>query len=91
MVAEKQVLEFFPSFQKELVNNIEQHCTFMSAKAGDVIMKTGQYIRNTVLVVKGKIKIYREDEEGNEFFMYYLLPGQACAISMICATKAETS
>ena len=63
----------------------------MQAEAGTIIMKTGQYIRHTVLVVKGKIKVYREDEEGNEFFMYYLLPGQACAISMICTSKAETS
>lgn len=91
MTADTQILQYFPSFETGLVNNINQHCTIMNAKAGDIIMKTGQYIRHTVLVVKGKIKIYREDEEGNEFFMYYLLPGQACAISMICATKAETS
>ena len=91
MIVDSEILQFFPLFQKELVNNIEKHCTIMDAKAGDIIMKTGQYIRNTVLVVKGKIKIYREDEEGNEFFMYYLLPGQACAISMICATKSEAS
>jgi CRP/FNR family transcriptional regulator len=44
-----------------------------------------------VLVLSGKIKIYREDEEGSEFFMYYLQPGQACAISMICATKNQKS
>lgn len=91
MTSDEQVLLFFPSFQKELVNNITQHCTIMDAKAGTIIMKTGQYVRNTVLVIKGTIKIYREDEEGNEFFMYYLFPGQACAISMICASKAETS
>ncbi len=91
MVSDNQLLQFFPSFQKELIDDIGQHCTIMEAKTGDVIMKTGQYIRHTVLVVKGKVKIYREDSEGNEFFMYYLLPGQACAISMICATKAETS
>lgn len=91
MASDNRLLQFFPSFQNELINNIEQHCTIMEAKAGDIIMKTGQYIRHTVLVVKGKVKIYREDAEGNEFFMYYLLPGQACAISMICATKAETS
>lgn len=39
----------------------------------------------------GLVKIFREDAEGNEFFMYYLQPGQACALSMICATKQETS
>ena len=45
----------FPSFQKDLVDNITQHCTIMDVTAGTIIMKTGQYIRNTVLVVKGKI------------------------------------
>jgi CRP/FNR family transcriptional regulator len=54
-------------------------------------MRTGQYIKNTVLVLSGSIKIYREDEDGGEFFMYYLKPGQACAISMICASKNEQS
>lgn len=91
MNLDERILEFFPSFQSGLITNINEHCEALEAKAGTILMKTGQYIRNTILVVKGKIKIYREDEEGNEFFMYYLLPGQACAISMICATKAETS
>ena len=83
--------EQFPGFEKELVNDIKEHATIEAVPAGTVIMRTGQYIRSTVLVIKGKIKIYREDEEGNEFFMYYLLPGQACAISLICATKQQIS
>ena len=81
----------FPSFSNELIKDIEANASFQSFKSGDIIMKTGQYIKNTVLVISGKIKIYREDENGGEFFMYYLQPGQACAISMICATKNEKS
>lgn len=81
----------FPNFNHQLVDEIDQNATIQKVASGEVIMRSGQYIRHTVLVVKGKIKIYREDEEGNEFFMYYLQPGQACAISMICATKQETS
>ncbi|MDI6050185.1 Crp/Fnr family transcriptional regulator [Flavobacterium sp. XS2P24] len=81
----------FPSFSNELVKEIEANATIHSYQTGDIIIRTGQYIKNTVLVISGKIKIYREDENGGEFFMYYLQPGQACAISMICATKNEKS
>ncbi|MFV5685883.1 Crp/Fnr family transcriptional regulator [Flavobacterium sp. GB2R13] len=83
--------KLFPLFSAELVKEIDANAIIQSFKAGDVIMRTGQYIKNTVLVISGKIKIYREDENGGEFFMYYLQPGQACAISMICATKNAKS
>lgn len=81
----------FPSFSNALLIDINTNALQQSFAAGDVIMRTGQYIKNTVLVLSGKIKIYREDENGSEFFMYYLQPGQACAISMICATKNQKS
>ncbi|MFV8327981.1 Crp/Fnr family transcriptional regulator [Flavobacterium sp. ZS1P14] len=85
------IKKIFPSFTTELVKDIAANATIQSFKVGDVIMRTGQYIKNTALVTSGKVKIYREDENGGEFFMYYLQPGQACAISMICATKNEKS
>ena len=85
------IKKIFPSFSNDLVKEIEVNATIHSFQTGDIIIRTGQYIKNTVLVISGKIKIYREDENGGEFFMYYLQPGQACAISMICATKNEKS
>ena len=81
----------FPSFSNELIQEIESNAVHQSYKAGDVIMRTGQYINNTILLTEAQIKIYREGENGGEFFMYYLQPGQACAVSMICATKSQTS
>lgn len=85
------IKKIFPSFSTELVKDVDANASIQSFKAGDIIMRTGQYIKNTVLVISGRIKVYREDENGGEFFMYYLQPGQACAISMICATKNEKS
>ena len=81
----------YTNFSNPLIDDINENAVFHTVNAGEIIMRTGQYIKNTVLVLSGKIKIYREDENGGEFFMYYLQPGQACAISMICATKSEQS
>lgn len=81
----------FPDFEPELAAALLQEGEFKTFQPGDVLMSTGQYFRSTILVLKGRIKVYREDQEGNEFLMYYLQPGQACALSMICATRQQTS
>lgn len=87
----QQIKKIFPSFSKELITDIEANDTIQSFESGTILMRTGQYIKSTILITKGTIKVYREDSEGGEFFMYYLQPGQACAISMVCATKNEKS
>jgi CRP/FNR family transcriptional regulator len=85
------VKELFPSFDNELLSEIDKNAEIKEVKAGEMLMRRGQYIKSIMLLLKGHIKIYRGDEEGGEFFMYHLLPGQACAISMICATQSEMS
>jgi CRP/FNR family transcriptional regulator len=83
--------QLFPDFEPGLVKEIDEFAQLKEIKAGELLMRTGQYFRSTMLVVSGLIKIFREDEEGNEYFMYYLEPGQACALSMICATRQQAS
>ncbi len=83
--------ELFPQFEPGLIALIEKEAVQRSFNAGDIIMRTGQYIKSTVLVLDGRIKIYRENADGGEFLMYYLQPGQACAVSMICAIQTGTS
>ncbi len=83
--------KIFPNFSSSLIEDFNTNASEQSFAAGHIMMRTGQNIKNTILVLSGSIKIYREDEDGGEFFMYYLQPGQACAISMICATKNEQS
>ncbi|HVS96647.1 MAG TPA: Crp/Fnr family transcriptional regulator [Puia sp.] len=91
MIDETKLNSLFPSFERNLVTDMAGKATIREFAAGQLLIKTGQNIRATMLITKGLVKIYREDDEGNEFFMYYLQPGQACALSMICATKQETS
>ena len=91
MNSSEEILKYFPSFEKSLAEEINKHGEIRTFKSGEFLMRTGQYIRSTMLVLDGLIKIYREDEEGNEFFMYYIEGGNACALSMICALKQDTS
>jgi CRP/FNR family transcriptional regulator, anaerobic regulatory protein len=86
-----EILQHFPFFEKDLAEGISKHGEIRTFKEGEFLMRTGQYIRSTMLVLEGLIKIYREDDEGNEFFMYYIDGGEACALSMICALKQDTS
>ncbi|NNV57179.1 Crp/Fnr family transcriptional regulator [Limnovirga soli] len=81
----------FAQLEPALLEEINTHGIIKTFAMGDVIMRTGQYIKSTVLILEGMVKISRNDDEGSEFLMYYLQPGEACAISIICASKAETS
>ncbi|RFZ82680.1 Crp/Fnr family transcriptional regulator [Mucilaginibacter terrenus] len=83
--------KLFPQFEPELKRFLGDHAKQNAYKAGELLMQTGQYMRATMLIVTGRVKLYRQGEDGGEFFMYYLEPGNACALSMICATKQETS
>jgi len=59
----------FPTFSNILVDDININASEQFFNAGHVIMRTGQYIKNTMLVLSGSIKIYCEGEDGGEFFM----------------------
>ena len=85
------IKKLFPNLEEELYQEIIDHATIKEVQAGEVLLKVGQTIRSTMLIADGIVKLYREDQEGKEFFIYQLNPGQACSLSMICAAKHETS
>jgi len=83
--------KLFPQFEPELLEILDKNAIERSFHAGEEIVRTGQYIKSTVLVLSGIIKIYRQNDEGSEFLIYYLGPGEACAVSLICALQSQTS
>ena len=55
------------------------------------LLKTGQYVKLLPVVLKGTIKVVREDEEGNELLLYYIAPGESCAMSFSAYMNGRTS
>ena len=83
--------QLFPTFEEPLIEELVKHGTIKEVKAGETLLRVGQTIRSTMLILEGLVKLYREDDEGKEFFIYHLDAGQACSLSMVCAAKHETS
>lgn len=81
----------FPQFEEELKKHIAAHASFRTFKEGEMMMQSGQYLKSTLLITKGRVKLYTNGEEGEDYFMYFLEPGQACAMSFICAARNKKS
>lgn len=81
----------FPNFEPELKNRLIKDCILKTIPAGEVIMRVGQYIKHTLLIGSGRVRLYRQGDNGEEAFIYDLEPGNACALSMICNIKQEAS
>lgn len=86
----EKLKELFPQFELELIDKIYENGIIREVKKGEKLMQTGQYVKSTMLVLEGRVKLMREDEwNPKEFFMYYILPGNACALSMVCANREK--
>jgi CRP/FNR family transcriptional regulator len=91
MYTAENLMHMFPMFDRELAEYLTEIAETKTFEEGAVLMKTGQYFRASMLIISGRVKLYREGEDGGEFFMYFLEGGNACALSMICATRNQTS
>jgi CRP/FNR family transcriptional regulator len=91
MYTASELIGYFPLFDKDLADFLAEIGEVRSFQEGEILMKTGQFFKSSMLIVKGKVKLYREGEDGNEFFMYFLESGSACALSMICAARNQAS
>ncbi len=87
-----QLRQLFPVFeQSELVEELVDNCQYFKVPAGTELLHTGSYITVVPLVLSGTIKVFREDTDGREIFLYYIHGGQSCALTMTACFKAEKS
>ena len=92
----------------EIVALVKQHFTVLSEpglqeeiakvgvirefKEGQVIMNFGSFVTAVPLVVKGSIKVVREEEEENkEVLLYFLNAGETCSMSFSCCMMDKRS
>ncbi|HET9058060.1 MAG TPA: Crp/Fnr family transcriptional regulator [Chitinophagaceae bacterium] len=87
----KSIQKTFSFLENELLEELLENGSIHHFNAGETLVRKGQYFKSALIVINGLAKIYREDDDGNEFFIYYLEPGDACAQSMVCDSRQKTS
>ncbi|GHN01220.1 Crp/Fnr family transcriptional regulator [Cytophagales bacterium WSM2-2] len=86
-----ELSELFPQFDAGLIEDLEKVGQLVDFEEGDVLIRPGQYLTTSLLILDGHVKIYREGGDGDEIFLYFLEQGNSCALSMICSINNEVS
>jgi CRP/FNR family transcriptional regulator len=71
-------------FQKELLEEIEQTATIKKVSEGQIIIDLGEKITFIPLIIDGAIKVLRENEQEQELLLYFIEPGDTCAMTTTC-------
>ena len=71
-------------FEEQLIEEIAEVSLLRDFKEGDVLIDFGDSIRKMPLLIKGAIKISREDFDEGELLLYFIEKGDTCAMTMAC-------
>jgi CRP/FNR family transcriptional regulator len=83
--------EYFKGFSEELKRIILESSKVMRFEKGDIVLDLGQPVVGLPFVKSGLLKVYKEDQDDNEFFMYYLSPNEVCSMGLKCCLEQGRS
>jgi len=78
-------------FEKELQEEILKIGIHKSFHPNEILIREGQFITSFPLVLKGLIRVTRNNDDGNELLLYYLKQNEVCAMSLTCCMSGLTS
>lgn len=89
---DKALLESFQYiFDNEILDLIAETARLKTFDKGEIIIDIGQKLEFIPLLIKGNIKVLREDAEGDELLLYVLESGDTCAMSLTCCMARSVS
>lgn len=73
-----------PYFEPELLKAIGQEGRIAELSEGKEMIREGQYIKSFPLLLEGVVRVCRMGADGRELLLYYLNPGEVCAMALTC-------
>ncbi len=92
MILRKALQENFPILSEpELIEEIMKVGYIHEMDEDEILIDINENIKNLPMLVEGSVKILREDEDGNEVFLYYVDAGNTCAATLTCCMDSKLS
>jgi CRP/FNR family transcriptional regulator len=85
----KEIPEFRSS--PALLEKLHQFSIKKFFPAGSIILRENAPVRSIPILISGRLKIIRTDEDGKEILLYYLTPGESCIMSILSGLHHQTS
>lgn len=74
-------------FEPELLEQMNLKAKLLHVAAGTTIIDVGQSVRVMPIVLAGSIKVCRIDDDARELLLYYIIPGESCAMTFTCCMQ----
>jgi CRP/FNR family transcriptional regulator len=92
MLDKNNLQNYLPFFSDlRLLEAFAKEGKIVEVKSGASIMEPGQFIKVVPILLEGSLKVLRLDEEGKELLLYYIDPGETCALSLTCCSSSRPS
>ncbi len=78
-------------FEKELLQEIFNVGKTKKVPMDSTILEPGESLLYIPFIIDGSVKVSRENEDGEEFLLYYIERGDTCAMTLQCCVKNSKS
>jgi CRP/FNR family transcriptional regulator len=69
--------------EREVQQRLTAESFLVTVESGATVIAPRDPIRAIPVVVEGTVKVSREDENGRELLLYYIKPGESCALTLV--------
>lgn len=82
----------FPGIKDDLLReDIAEHGALYEFEEGIMVLKDAQYLDHVPLVSNGGVKVVRHTDKGDNIFLYFIRPGETCAMTLSSCLKRQPS
>lgn len=78
-------------FEKDLLNEMATVARYKIVKKDEFLMDIGQEMTFMPLIISGAIKVFRTDNDGDDYILYFIEGGDTCAMTLNCCIKGAKS